>query len=362
MGEIVTTEQILRVVPAEALADGKLSEAIWKILCSKGIRKSRNGDINGDTESMHLRQIQHFIDLGEPIRIVFIGWPFKMWRNPLKTDRKIPDLGELAFVRQLVSICLSVSTVYPPGLKWTVLTEGKAYGELFEVEDHEWQRYLKRMKYFVGLYDADSMFEIGCLATCLENFPEFPRKFQDVMRGLEEEFSQEKLESIWNDPYRSKSRDLVSDELGQAFHTMLRSIDTQSVSVGDHLIVYGKEGRSPEGRHIEMRHEWARHARILALKYLAYNIAKNEVGERGAIQDSHPHHLYVSITRKKGRFAFHPIHNRVGRFPHHGVPVMCLDGVLRIHYLYQVKNESDRFQPVFFDDDIEEKPFYYQEV
>ncbi len=73
-------------------------------------------------------------------------------KNPnesISGGRKIPDLAELGFVNYLGYLCSMIESVYPPGAKFTILTEGELYlnyGPLFDVTRSEVKHYESMIK------------------------------------------------------------------------------------------------------------------------------------------------------------------------------------------------------------------------
>lgn len=61
---------------------------------------------------------------GAPIPVVVLGFPVKLHDGGLKNAGPLPDLAELAALVRLLEVRRSVSRVYPPGLRITVLTDG----------------------------------------------------------------------------------------------------------------------------------------------------------------------------------------------------------------------------------------------
>ena len=314
-----------------------LVSEIWSIFYNSQIRKSLRWQIV-DVEEELKRQIKKYVEKEEPIKLVFIAWPFKMGAlNPLKTSRTYPDLGEVAFVKRLLEIDLSVKQVYPPGVRWKVLLEGKAYQEMMKASTEDIRKYKEGMNFFLEILDRERIISTVELA--------------DVVAPYKEEIKKKMKEYRF---FMNNSNDEVYRKY--VFHTMWWSISVAHYPLEKLLAIYYGYGSIDEATVRKLEKE----AMDTALEYLAFNKVKNLVGRKGVIKDSFPDWIYVSITDKMGKYAFHPIHEKTRYFPHHGVPVVRKKRV-DIGYLAEILAclPKERFQAVYLEDDFEEEPFFY---
>src|SRR5207244_2692771 len=107
---------------------------------------------------------------GDPIRFVVIGFPFKM-PNPLKTNRRCPDLGEAVFLGQMHRMTQAITGWYAPGARWTVLTEGTAFRHLLDIDETEVTAYRAGVEQLATGLGTDWI-EFLDLKSVVESFPE----------------------------------------------------------------------------------------------------------------------------------------------------------------------------------------------
>lgn len=313
-------------------ANGDKSEIVFGLLMDQTIRRG-DGLIFSNIQAEYKRKISKFVSKNEPIQFVFQGFPFKC-HNPVETLRRTPDLGELASLQRLMDIDETVRQIYPPGLKFTILTEGGTYKNLFGASQNEVEIYQKRCEYFSELIGAKS---------CI--------KFMDFLDLIEDK---EKFFGSCK-----KEEDQISDKEDEQFiPVMMRSLPIISrVPFEDLLAVfgYGENANNLTTFEKEFGLYIKNAAKDLAIKYLAIQKAKRNIDVIGShFRDC----LYVSTTAKQDRYSFHPIHRKTRLYPHHGVPVLGSDKV-DIVYLGEVITNPEIYTAVYYDKDIEKAPFYF---
>ena len=129
-----------------ATTESCVTDKIWAALNLPVIRKGDATNLDGVDVARYKKLIERFVKAGEPVQMVFIGFPFKSHHNPLKTNRQLPDLGEFYFLRRLLEIDATVKQVYAPGISWIILSEGEAYREIGHISGQEVCEYLKGVR------------------------------------------------------------------------------------------------------------------------------------------------------------------------------------------------------------------------
>ncbi|RJO59487.1 hypothetical protein C4546_01915 [Candidatus Parcubacteria bacterium] len=335
------------------LNNEKIIGQIWNVMQDPQFRKSSSKDLNDGSAQAYLEQIKHWVKEDLPIGFVLIALPWKCWRNPLKTNRKTPDLGEFAFLQQLKRLADEISKVYKPGASFTILTEGEVYHEIFGIPLVEILRYQMGIEKMLKANNFYLRVELRSFGEILAKFPEFPERYQEQLECISKSF----------DPLADTSSDNY-----KIFKTMLTSTEVTHLDIrtlqkifGQRIIGEEKYELTPSESRI--RQELESQARKLTAKYLAFNKAKHLVGKNGAIPEVFPHHLYISITQKPGRYALHAIHPKTKLLPHHGVPVwLAQQKRVEIMWLNSVLRQPNFFQPVFIENDEENLPYYYVEA
>ncbi|MBV9060996.1 MAG: L-tyrosine/L-tryptophan isonitrile synthase family protein [Pseudonocardiales bacterium] len=96
-------------------------------------------------------QMLPFVESGQPITILTIGFPFKQHDNGLKTAGPWPDLAEVGALLRLKELEGAFTAVYPPGLRVVVLNDGGYSRPRGWAEMRRYRRQLKRYAQLVGL-------------------------------------------------------------------------------------------------------------------------------------------------------------------------------------------------------------------
>lgn len=321
-----------RVLVSASEKVGEIPQRIFNLLMDPIIRRG-DGSIFSSVQTEYRRKISKFVSKNEPLQFVFQGFPFKC-HNPVETLRRIPDLGELVSLQRLMDINETVKQIYPPGVKFTVLTEGGTYRNLFGANQSEVEIYQERCKYFINLIEAENNI-----------------KFIDFLELIED--GEKFLASC------KREEDHISDgEIEQFVPVMMRSLPIVSkIPFEDLLAVFGYQTNT--GILTTFEKEFGLYiknaAKDLAIKYLAIQKAKRNFD---VIRLHFPDYLYVSTTSKQDRYSFHPIHRRTRLYPHHGVPVLGSDRV-DIVYLGEILSNPEIYTAVYYDKDIEDAPFYF---
>ncbi len=330
-----------------------LDEKIWSIFCSPQIRRGSMDNLSSADVIQYRSKIAACIKKEEPIKMIFIAFPFKSYYNPLKTNRHLPDLGELYFLRRLLQINASVSLIYPPGLQWTILTEGRAYANIVGLSCSEVNDYQSSIASFVRIIGAENIIKLDDLARLFELVPDFEEKVVEQHDKLTKQYEQGGATS-------------VSPEFEQILCTMRGSVDLRNDNVENlyHLITADSLVELPS--HLLDRSQViSAQALAMALRYQAINQVKNIIGYsgQGLIRDNFSEHCYVSITSKPGRYAFNPLSVDSKFFPHHGVPLLVgkKNGYVRVVFLIDIVTRPQRYRAVYIENDHENKPFFYHQ-
>lgn len=319
--------------------DGDKAEIIFDLLMDPIIRRG-DGIIYSGTQLEYKGKISKFISRSDPIQFVFQGFPFKC-HNPVETMRRTPDLGEVAFLQRLADIDETIRQVYSPGAKFTIVTEGKSYKDLFGATGAEVEMFEQTCKRFSDRLRIRSTIEFISLLDLIKN----KKGFFEACR--------EETDFIFDACSKGKV-----DEVEQLIPVMMRSLPIVSkVPFEDLFAVFGFGSGSGNltGFQKEFGAFLKEAAKELAAKYLAIQKVKRKFD---VINNAFPDYLYVSTTSKKDRYSFHPIHRKTRLYPHHGVPVLGPDRV-DVVYLGEIISNPSIYTAVYYDGDLENAPFYF---
>ncbi|MFG2194220.1 L-tyrosine/L-tryptophan isonitrile synthase family protein [Streptomyces sp. NPDC048639] len=81
-----------------------------------------------------VRQLAPFVTAGEPVLFTLPGFPCKS-PNPAKVLGHLPDEGERLSLRFLDRLCSRIATVYAPGARVLICSDGHLFGDLIHVPD-----------------------------------------------------------------------------------------------------------------------------------------------------------------------------------------------------------------------------------
>ncbi|WP_406688330.1 L-tyrosine/L-tryptophan isonitrile synthase family protein [Saccharopolyspora sp. ID03-671] len=111
-----------------------------------------------------LRDAEAPVRAGEPIDVVLLGFPVKQCLNRLKATGPLPDLAELGAMARLREMQRAVATVYPPGLHFNILTDGRHFRSRPAAIADAYQRKLREYVDLVGIGDRTTVADIDEVA------------------------------------------------------------------------------------------------------------------------------------------------------------------------------------------------------
>ncbi len=319
---------------------GNIADGVFDLMMNPIIRRG-SGSINYDVTVEYEKKISNFVKKNQPIEFVFQGFPFKC-HNPIETLRLTPDLGEIAFLQRMADINETIKQLYPPGVEFVVLTEGRSYKDLFGASDEEVAFFEERCLYFAEKLNLNKVVK----------FIDFVEMLNDI-QGFSNlcEAEEEKI----------RSREVFSstrDSIENLTSIMMRSIPvTRAVPYKDLLAVFGFGTKLEDlsDFQMELLNHLSESGRELAIKYLAIQNTKNSLN---VVNSTFSDKLYISTTAKVQKYSFHPIHRRTRLYPHHGVPLYGSDKV-DIVFLGEIISNPEIYTAVYYSDDIENAPFYF---
>ncbi len=295
-----------------------------------------------DMKEDWLRRFRRFTDADEPLQFVLLGFPFKI-PVPLKTDRVLPDMGEMLILRRLDNLLQAIREAYPPGAVLTNFTEG-AFGKSEGVPAEEctaYAHFLGELARMAGL--KDMIFKD--LSDMEATAPDFEARYAEKIA---------RLETLYVD------KDAAFLEKYQGtYPSMYRIISTKGVPVEVLMDVYNEaiidRDLPPDAR--QVREDLRRRAHEAIIAYHAYLGMRDDIGY---IEKEVPGALHLSVAPKPGRLGIIPIGRDCIRLPYHGIPVYDpARDAFSIEYLIDVQRDTRAYTPVYLEEDREEKPFYY---
>ncbi|KVE38494.1 L-tyrosine/L-tryptophan isonitrile synthase family protein [Burkholderia sp. TSV86] len=140
-------------------------------------------DIRHEIERIHeiqLPRIRAFVDTSRPIEFVLPAFPSKS-PNPGKVLGRLPDMGEKLSIAFLSEMCENIGRFYEPGAKLTICSDGRVFGDLIRVDDHDITAYQQALQGIISGLDTEHLSTYS-----LENFEAFAGRIADFdeMRRL----------------------------------------------------------------------------------------------------------------------------------------------------------------------------------
>lgn len=93
-------------------------------------------------------RIDKFVGANTPISFAILGLPFKSTNHRDKVLGPLPDLGEELTIRNLETFNADIKSIYAPGIKILVASDGYMFNDILGVPDAEVQQYKEITKSF----------------------------------------------------------------------------------------------------------------------------------------------------------------------------------------------------------------------
>lgn len=86
-------------------------------------------------KSLMLDKIDTFVSKNVPVEFVMLGYPFKSFNDRDKVIGKLPDMGEEVSLKNFNKFDTVIKTVYRPGVRINIVSDGYAFNELYKTPD-----------------------------------------------------------------------------------------------------------------------------------------------------------------------------------------------------------------------------------
>ena len=104
----------------------------------------------------HLPLVRRFIGAGLPVHFVLPAFPAKS-PNPEKVLGRIPDMAEEISLRFLNDLCAQIRSVYPPGARITICSDGLVFSDLVGVADSDVIDYGQHVSRIIGQLQLEDL-------------------------------------------------------------------------------------------------------------------------------------------------------------------------------------------------------------
>lgn len=286
--------------------------------------------------------IKEFINEGKPIQCTLLGFPFKV-EVPLKTNRMLPDMGEVLVLNKLFFLTQCIASVYEPGAVIMLFTE-EAFAPGVNVNITNAGKYAQFVKKMVEKLGYKKNIIVRHLSE-VEKFKEFKmvyKKNQDLVRKA----------------VQSK-KGVLYEKYCKSSPVIFRIISTKNLNKSDLLAVYNsKDMVDLSNAQKSIYKRISKSLPTTTIDYLAYIKTKDDLNflvKKFGLQ------LPLSVSPKPGRLGLLPISEDIHILPYHGVPVRdSKSGKWDIRYLCEVEYDSKKYKKVYLKGDPDKTPFYYE--
>jgi pyoverdine/dityrosine biosynthesis protein Dit1 len=290
-----------------------------------------------------LKRIDYFTSKNQPIQFTILGFPFKI-PVPLKTNRILPDMGEVLSLLRLKTIADIIKGIYPPGAKITIFTEG-VFGQSVGVSEKEAVAYREFLKDLAEILDFSSVLNFIDLSEMKRFILNFDEVYEQKIFELKE-------------LYNKGNPEFLKKYQG-TFESLLHIVSTKNYDENLLLDVYNwqlkDEELSSQARLI--REDIKKRAHEAIFHYHAFLQLRDQINY---LEKMVPYGLALTVSPKPNRLGIIPVHKECLRLPYHGVPVYYPEkNLFLIEYLIDIKRRERNYTLIFFDQDKENKPFYY---
>lgn len=334
---------ISQMKPKVVSPSGKtLEEKILSVFLDKNFLFGPKKYIEAN-KSFWQEKLHYFIQDSKKIQFTLLGFPFKM-PLLLKTNRSLPDMGEVLSLKQLMDIAEDIKNIYSPGVVINVFTEG-GFGKFVGVSKKKVEDYKKFLILIARRMGFNQYIKIKDL-TEMEKYKSFKMVFRDNLKKMEKSF-------------RLEDKDFMKKYNG-AKDSIFRIVNPREK---DELVLMEVYDESLSDSEISERARMVR-KRIsdslpkAIIRYFAYLKTRDDLN---FLEKRVPHFIPLSVSPKPNRLGILPIDKSINKLPYHSVPVYWTKKRrFSMEYLIDIKRSDINYTAVYLNGDWENLPFYYE--
>jgi len=330
--------------PKPEIQGDTVAEKILSIFISEDFLFGPREFIESNKESW-LEKLNYFINKNEKIQFTILGFPFKI-PVPLKTNRILPDMGEVLALQRLNLIFDLINEIYPQGSKITIFSEG-AFAEPVGVSEQDavdYHEFLVKLNQSLGFNKNIEIIPLGDMGKTVDDFEERYKNKVDELKKLYQEKDEKYLEK-----YKG------------TYDSVYRIVTTRSIEENILIDVYNEnlddKNLSEEAK--KVRDDIKERLPQALFKYHAYLMVRDDID---FINKTIPNALTLSVSPKPNRLGVIPIEKSLNKLPYHSVTVYYQNQDKYLtEYLIDIKRSDKNYELVYLEEDEEKgnKPFYY---
>ena len=172
---------------------GSIADVILNFFLDENVRFGPKEFVTDQTEAWK-QQINGFVKRNKPIEFTILGFPFKVAVS-LKTDRTLPDLGEVLLLTRLFWITQQIKEIYQPGGVINIFTEG-VFNEFTGNSKTDSNDYKNRIIEFVNLFGYNQNIKVIDLYELEPLAPGFREEWKNQTRIFKEQYLKRDTETI----------------------------------------------------------------------------------------------------------------------------------------------------------------------
>lgn len=329
-------------LPPITLKKSQVEEQIFELFLNNNIRFGPKKYISS-LKDYWLKKINYFTKKNQPLKFTILGFPFKI-PVLLKTDRTLPDMGELLSLKRLVDILSAIKKIYSPGGEVTIITE-EIFGSFNNMGDKELNNYQDFLKFLIEKLGWHKQIKLFSFSKLKEEIIDFENVFQAKINQLEQKFIM-------------GEKNFLKKYYG-AQTSLLRITNTKrfNVQIKDLMVVYNEKKSSKNKAILRLKKLIDYYTHIMLIKYLAYLELRDEFN---FMEKNFPNSLMLSVSPKPYRLGIHPVDKNILRLPYHGVTIFDeKEKKFSIEYLIDLQRKNWSVEKNYFTEDKEDKPFFY---
>lgn len=293
-----------------------------------------------DHRAEWLEKIAYFVDRNAPLEFVSMAFPYKA-PNPLKSDRKAPDLGEALMLRRFKAVIDALEAVYAAGARLTILEEG-ILGRCQGVDPADIAAYRAGIDNCVAISAMpERQLVFHSLDDMVEKIPNFEARWL---------FEQERMRELW----QQGDADVVS-AYNETVPPSKAAVPTQDFPPDVLAPAY-----DPTQTDSALRYPREYIDKIAHRKFFAYRSILALRDSTGYLHNLRPHALKLTVSPKPENLAVTPVNKWSGILPYHGVPVLDLDGRWHILYWGGLGSQFGALEALHLDGDADKAPIGYR--
>ncbi|MCA9390524.1 L-tyrosine/L-tryptophan isonitrile synthase family protein [candidate division WWE3 bacterium] len=346
--ETITWDELRSLVskiesPTPNILGETMADKILSVYLDENYRFGPEENVENNRDKWTTK-LNFFIDQNKPIEFTILGFPFKI-PVPLKTNRLLPDMGEILALHRLQTVMGFVSSIYGPGAHVTLFTEG-AFGQFTGVSKENWDAYREFLEQAIKELHFDKVIisDLYEMEASVDNFSELHQQKVASLKELYEKQDEaflKKYEGTFSSVYRIVNPDTEDTEV---------LMDVYNDDLSD-------EDISPEALQVRKDIRTKTHESIF--NYHAYLMVRDDLDY---LQQVIPNSLTMSVSPKETRLGVIPTRKDIDKLPYHSVPVFSSETQLFTQeYLIDIiRDDSHTYTAVHLEGDTDPNPFFYQ--